>query len=123
MFPFFRKPDYAPDLHDPGVIQPNPESEHPVDLVALLRRESVEVHRHRLSVALDENLQVALGGLDHPPPRLEALDLFAGIRLLSPQGLHFLLVTDLVKAAIEVEVQETVDLHLDVLKRFGPVGK
>jgi len=34
MFPIFRNTDHAPDLHGLGVVQPDPESEHPVDLVA-----------------------------------------------------------------------------------------
>jgi hypothetical protein len=45
-----------------------------------------------------------LGGLYHPPPCLEALDLLASTSLLRPQGIHFLLIESLFKAAIEVEV-------------------
>jgi hypothetical protein len=45
-----------------------------------------------------------LGGLYHPPLCLEALDLLASTSLLRPQGIHFLLIESLFKAAIEVEV-------------------
>lgn len=54
MFPLFRNPDHAPDLHGPGVIQPDPEAEHPVNLVAFFGCEGVEVLGDGLGVALDE---------------------------------------------------------------------
>src|SRR5215216_1434662 len=123
MFPFFRNPDHTPDLHGPGVVQIDPESEHPVNLMAFFRSEGIEVFGDGFGVALDEGLHIALSGLYHLPSCLEALDLLAGTSLLGPQGLHFLLIESLFKAAVEVEVQEALGLYLDVLERLCPVGK
>jgi hypothetical protein len=41
MLPFFRNLDHALDLYGPGVVQPDSEPEHPVDLVAFFGGEGI----------------------------------------------------------------------------------
>src|SRR3712207_6334649 len=88
VFSLFRNADHALDLHGPGVVQPDPESEHPVDLVSFFGCELIKVLGNGFGVALDKSLHIALSVLYHLPSCLEALDLLAGTSLLGPQGLH-----------------------------------